>query len=103
HPKDPLPSVVQILNGEKPANTGKVLMERPPFTAYKYSGGGVTLVQLAVTDATGRDFPELMQSLVLDPIGMRNSAFEQPLSPERARQAARAHNGRGRTMDARWH
>ena len=103
HPKDSLPSVVQILNGEKPSNTGKVLMERRPFTAYKYSGGGATIVQLAVTDTTGRAFPELMKSLVLDPIGMRNSAFDQPLSPERDRQAARAHSGRGAAMDAKWH
>jgi CubicO group peptidase (beta-lactamase class C family) len=40
---------------------------------------------------------------VLDPIGMRNSGFEQPLSAERDRQAARAHNGRGAAMDAKWH
>jgi CubicO group peptidase (beta-lactamase class C family) len=103
HPKDPLPSLVQILNGEKPSNTGKVLMERPPFTAFKYSGGGVTLVQLAVTDTTARPFPELMKSLVLDPIGMKNSGFDQPLSAERDRLAARAHNGRGAAMDAKWH
>ena len=103
HPQTALPSVVQILNGEKPSNTGKVLMERRPFTAYKYSGGGVTIVQLAVTDTTGRAFPELMKSLVLDPIGMRNSGFDQPLSSERDRQAARAHNGRGAAMDAKWH
>jgi CubicO group peptidase (beta-lactamase class C family) len=103
HPKEPLPSVVQILNGEKPSNTGKVLMDRPPFTAYKYSGGGVTLVQLAVTDTTGREFPELMKSLVLDPIGMRHSGFDQPLSAERDRLAARAHSGRGAAMDAKWH
>ena len=103
HPKDAVPSLVQILNGEKPSNTGKVLMERPPFTAFKYSGGGVTVVQLAVTDTTGRAFPELMKSLVLDPIGMKNSGFDQPLSPERDRAAARAHNGRGAAMDAKWH
>jgi CubicO group peptidase (beta-lactamase class C family) len=103
HPKDPLPSVVQILNGDKPSNTGRVLMERPPFTAFKYSGGGVTIVQLAVTETTGRAFPELMKSLVLDPIGMHNSGFDQPLSAERDRQAARAHNGRGAAMDAKWH
>ena len=103
HPKDPVPSVVQILNGEKPSNTGKVLMERPPFTAFKYSGGGVTVVQLAVTDTTGRAFPELMKSLVLDPIGMKNSGFDQPLTAERDRIAARAHNGRGGAMDAKWH
>lgn len=103
HPKESLPSVVQILNGEKPSNTGKVLMDRPPLTAYKYSGGGVTLVQLAVTDTTGRAFPDLMKSLVLDPMGMEHSGFEQPLSAGRDRMAARAHNGRGAAMDAKWH
>ena len=102
-PKDSLPSIVQILDGEKPSNTGKVLMERPPFTAFKYSGGGVTVVQLAVTETTGRAFPELMKSLVLDPIGMRSSGFDQPLTPERDRIAARAHNGRGAAMNAKWH
>ena len=102
-PNAPLPSVVQILNGEKPSNTGKVLLDRPPFTAYKYSGGGVTIVQLAVTDTTGRAFHEVMKSLVLDPIGMRHSAFEQPLSAERDSTAARAHSGGGAAMDAKWH
>jgi CubicO group peptidase (beta-lactamase class C family) len=103
HPKDPLPTVVQILNGEKPSNTGRVLMERPPLTAVKYSGGGVTIVQLALTDTTGRAFPELLKSLVLDPIGMSNSGYDQPLTPERDRAGARAHSGRGTAMDAKWH
>jgi len=102
-PGDPLPSAVQILNGEKPSNTGKVLMERPPFTAMKYSGGGVTLVQLVVTDTTGRQFPELMKSLVLDPIGMSNSGFDQPLPPDRERLAARAHSSAGTARDVKWH
>lgn len=77
HPKDTIPSVVQILNGEKPSNTGKVLMERPPFTAIKYSGGGVTIVQLAATDTTGRPFAALMRSLVLDPIGTRAHLYSR--------------------------
>jgi CubicO group peptidase (beta-lactamase class C family) len=56
-----------------------------------------------VTDTTGRAFPELMKSLVLDPIGVHDSGFDQPLTPERDRIAARAHNGRGAAMDAKWH
>ena len=103
HPKDPLPTVVQILNGEKPSNTGKVFMERPPFTAIKYSGGGTVVVQLALTDVIGKPFPQILREWVLDPVGMTNSAYEQPLSPERDKQAARAHSGRGQAMDAKWH
>jgi CubicO group peptidase (beta-lactamase class C family) len=78
-------------------------MEREPFVAEKYSGGGVTMMQLALTDALGKPFPEIMQSLVLGPIGMTHSAYEQPLSAERDRHAARAHSGGGRAMDTKWH
>jgi CubicO group peptidase (beta-lactamase class C family) len=103
HPSAPRPTVVEILNGSKPSNVGAVLMEREPFTAAKYSGGGVTLMQLALTDALGKPFPEIMQSLVLGPIGMTHSAYEQPLSDQRDRHAARAHSGGGRAMDTKWH
>lgn len=34
---------------------------------------------------------------------MNDSAYEQPLSSDRDRHAARAHNSAGRAMDARWH
>ena len=103
HPSAPRPTLVEILNGSKPSNVGPVLMERPPFTAEKYSGGGVTMMQLAMTDAIGRPYPEIMQSLVLGPIGMTHSAYEQPLSAERDRHAARAHGSSGRAMDTKWH
>ena len=89
HPSAARPTIVEILNGSKPSNVGPVLMEREPFTAAKYSGGGVTLMQLALMDALGKPFPEIMQSLVLGPIGMTHSAFEQPLSPERDRHGPR--------------
>lgn len=103
HPSAPRPTVVDILNGSKPSNVGPVLMERPPFTAFKYSGGGVTLMQLAMTDATGKPYSELLRSWVLEPVGMTNSGYDQPLPAERDRHAARAHNGAGRAMDAKWH
>ena len=103
HPSAARPTIVEILNGSKPSNVGPVRMEREPFTAAKYSGGGVTLMQLALMDALGKPFPEIMQSLVLGPIGMTHSAYEQPLSPERDRHATRAHNGGGRAMDTKWH
>jgi CubicO group peptidase (beta-lactamase class C family) len=103
HPSAERPTLPQILNGEKPSNVGRVVWERPPFTASKYSGGGTVIVQLVLSDVAGKPFHDIMRELVLDPVGMTNSTFEQPLSPERDVKAARAHNGRGREMDAKWH
>jgi CubicO group peptidase (beta-lactamase class C family) len=103
HPSAPRPTPVEILNGSKPSNVGPVLMERPPFTAAKYSGGGVTLMQLAMVDVLGRPYAEMMHDVVLGPLGMTNSTYEQPLPAARDRHAARAHSGAGQVMDVKWH
>src|SRR5687768_1600269 len=73
-PDAPVPTLVQILKGESPSNVGPVLVARPPLTAFKYSGGGITLVQLLMTDALKRPFPDMMRDTVLAPLGMRDSA-----------------------------
>ncbi len=38
-----LPTVVQVLDGEKPANTDPVRVEFPPGSKFQYSGGGSRL------------------------------------------------------------
>jgi CubicO group peptidase (beta-lactamase class C family) len=87
----PLPTLPQVLDGEVPANTKAVRVARKPGEKHSYSGGGTTIVQLACMEVTGRPFPDLMQEYVLRPLGMTRSAYDQPLSPERMANAARAH------------
>jgi CubicO group peptidase (beta-lactamase class C family) len=103
-PATPLPTALQILDGQAPSNTGPVRMDRPPMQSMKYSGGGFVLLQLALTEKMGKPFPDLMRDSVLDPIGMTNSTFEQPLSPERSRNAARGHGEEGVMVGRdKWH
>ena len=103
-PGVPLPTLPQILNGQKPSNVGPVRFARPPYAGYKYSGGGVTIMQLAMADVYGRPYPELLQELVLRPIGMTRSGYDQPLTPERDKNAARAHSMAGLARpDGKWH
>lgn len=102
-PAAPLPTVVQILDGQAPSNVGKVLFARPAFQAYKYSGGGFVIMQLALTELTGRPFGEFMRSTVLDPLQMTASSFEQPPTTDVATHGARAHDEDGRPMASRWH
>ncbi len=102
-PSAPRPSLVQILDGKPPSNVGPVLFARPPFQAYKYSGGGVTVMQLALVDLVGRPFAEFMRATVLDPLGMNDSSYAQPLPATLASRAARAHDGEGKSMGAPWH
>jgi CubicO group peptidase (beta-lactamase class C family) len=102
-PNTPLPTVVQILDGESPSNRQKVRLERPPLTGFKYSGGAVMIQQLALTDAAGKPFPALAREWVLNPIGMTQSTYEQPLPATLEKQAARAHDRMGARMGEPWH
>ena len=102
-PGTPLPTVVQILDGEAPSNRAKVRLERPPLTGFKYSGGAVMIEQLALTDAVGQPFEQLARDWVLKPIGMVNSTYQQPLPSALEKQAARAHDRNGQRMGDPWH
>ena len=102
-PALPRPTLVQILNGEAPSNVGAVRFARPPFAGFKYSGGGLTLMQLALADLTGQDFAAFMHATVLGPLRMTSSSFAQPPPPEVADQLSRAHDGQGRAMNTAWH
>jgi CubicO group peptidase (beta-lactamase class C family) len=100
-----LPTLPQILDGvQPPSNLRAVRLERAPYAGFEYSGGGVMIQQLALTDAVGKPFAQIAREWVLDPLAMTNSTFEQPLPAARHAQAARAHNGKGvRSGADPWH
>ena len=76
--KDSFPTLIQVLNGERPANTKKVRSVGQPGKAFRYSGGGTTITQLILKDITGKDYAQWMQQNVLNPLGMKNSSYVQP-------------------------
>ena len=100
---DPWPTSIQTLNGVPPANNMAVIVDLLPGLHARYSGGGTTVAQQVVTDVTGRPFPELMRELVLDPLQMTRSTFEQPLSARFARDAAIGHAWIGSPVRGGWH
>lgn len=102
-PGEPVPTVPQLLDGLKPANTAAVRVDTTPGTISRYSGGGTTVMQLLMTDVTGKTFPELLQELVLGPAGMRHSTYEQPV-PERLRgNTASGYRSDGKPVKGKYH
>jgi CubicO group peptidase (beta-lactamase class C family) len=67
----------EILEGKSPSNVGGILFTQAPFQVSKYSGGGLTYMQLAMSDVSGRPFADLMRTSVLTPLAMHDSSFIQ--------------------------
>src|SRR5580658_10235151 len=76
---EPVPTLVQVLDGAKPANSEAIRVDMEPGTKWRYSGGGYTIMQQALIDVTKQPFPQLLHDTVLGPIGMTHSTYEQPL------------------------
>src|SRR5579864_8702463 len=99
----PIPTLVQIFNGEKPANTAPIRVDTVPGTKMRYSGGGVTIEQQLMLDVTGQPFPQFMQEAVLTKIGMTDSTYEQPLPAARAAHAATGTRPNFQPVEGKWH
>ncbi len=97
-----LPTTVQILDGQKPANNEPVRVDRTPGKEFRYSGGGYVAVQLLLMDVTHKSFPELMDDLVFESLGMTHSTFEVPLRKSLWPEAAKPYASHGTPAEGGW-
>jgi CubicO group peptidase (beta-lactamase class C family) len=98
-----LPTTLQILNGEKPANTAPIRVDTVPGTIWRYSGGGYVTMQLLLSDVTHKAVPQLLDEIVLRPIGMTHSTFEEPLPKSLWDSAATPYREDGKPVKGGWH
>lgn len=102
-PGQPLPTLHQVLDGRAPANSEPVRVDTAPGTAWRYSGGGYSIVQLMMAEASGQTFDHYMTAAVLAPLGMAKSTFAAPLPRSQRGVAATAYRGNGQAVAGGWH
>ncbi|MGA8029505.1 MAG: serine hydrolase [Bryobacteraceae bacterium] len=90
-----VPTLIQVLNGEAPANTAPIRLDSVPGRDWRYSGGGYTVMQQLVIDTVKEPFPQFLHDTVLAPIGMSRSTYQQPLPGALLSNAAIPYNGDG--------
>ncbi len=61
----PVPTLLQVLNGAAPANNPRVSVEAVPGSAYSYSGGGMEILHQLVDEVTGALFADFMRDRLL--------------------------------------
>ncbi|NVB80217.1 MAG: beta-lactamase family protein [Kofleriaceae bacterium] len=100
-PGESVPTVPQILDGQAPANSAPIRVDLAPGTTFRYSGGGITISQLALADRAKKPYAEVLDERVLRPLGMTSSTFEQTLSPERLAHAAVGYGRDGKVVEGK--
>lgn len=69
-PHTTLPTNVQILNGEKPANTRPVIFK---YRKFSYSGGGYQIVQQVITDVMKKPLWSVMKTYIFEPLKLTDT------------------------------
>lgn len=91
----PVPTLIEVLNGVPPANNPPIVVDQRPGVRFRYSGGGYTIVQQLLIDVTGKPFAELLDEMVLAPLGMTRTSYRQPLPAGELGNAAMPHTVTG--------
>ena len=102
-PYEPLPTVVDILDGKSPANSDAVRSMFEPGLRFQYAGGGTTITQLIITDITHAPYDEFMSTNVLIPLGMDHSFYTQPPPQTKRAVLATAYRGDGSEVKGKYH
>ncbi|MCJ1292746.1 hypothetical protein MMC34_004299 [Xylographa carneopallida] len=73
--RDP-PPIATILQGLTPSNTPQVHLESFPGQRFRYSGGGITVVQMILETVLQKPFAAIVQELVFKPLNMSRSCYK---------------------------
>ena len=77
-----LPTVLQVVKGEKPSNLPALVLERN--IAKKSSLANILILQLILEDVHQQDFATIIQNQVFEPLGMQNSIIVADIDNENA-------------------
>lgn len=99
--EEAVPTIAEVLRGQPPATSPPVRATMLPGSGFRYSGSHYAVLQQLMEDVTGTGFADLMRSLVLEPLGMADSSYDQDF-PHRHGQVARGHHLDGTTVAGGW-
>ncbi len=100
---DSVPTLIQVLNGAKPANSPQIRVDKIPGGSLRYAGGGYCIMQQMLIDIEGKPYPQIMKELVLTPLGMTNSTYDQPLTGGQLKLAATGYLPNGTEVPGKRH
>ncbi|MFG1644974.1 amino acid adenylation domain-containing protein [Amycolatopsis sp. NPDC049252] len=80
----------------------RIVRERPAGSGFHYANAHFTVVQQVLEDVLGRPVTASLRSLVLDPLGMRHSGYEQDFDRTHTGGVASGHDQDGVPWPGGW-
>ena len=74
-----LPTLLQVLNGQQPANTPPIQLKASPKGHYEFASGGYAIVQQCLSDVFNMAFENLVNQQIVVPLKLTQTTFQQPV------------------------
>ncbi len=102
-PTEEIPTLLQILNGITPASNEPITVNKVPGESVRFAYASYVPLQQMMMDVEGKNFPEIMQEYVLQPLAMNNSTYNQTLTATQMEKAATGYLQDGYMVKGRKH
>ncbi|MDF2831554.1 serine hydrolase domain-containing protein [Chryseobacterium indoltheticum] len=73
-----IPTIKESLLGKIPRYDKEIEFTFEPGTDWQYSGGGYTIIQMALEDTFNKPIAELAKEYIFSPLGLKNTTMIQP-------------------------
>ncbi len=90
-----IPTLLEILNGTPPASNEPVTVNKVPEESVRFAYTTYVPLQQMMLDVEEKPFPQIMQELVLQPLEMNSSTFNQTLTSEQLTKVATGYSQDG--------
>ncbi|MFD9887229.1 amino acid adenylation domain-containing protein [Streptomyces alboflavus] len=97
-----MPTILEVLRGAPPATNAPVRAEHRAGQMFKKTNINFSVLEQLLEDVTGERFGLLMQRLVLDPLKMTDSSFDQAFPDKSPVPVAIGHDANGAPIAGRW-
>ncbi|MGX5213662.1 amino acid adenylation domain-containing protein [Streptomyces violaceus] len=101
-PGGEVPTLLDLLEGTGAVSTPRVRRQLVPGSTFRKSSTHYWVLQQLLEDVTGEAFQDLAHRLVLAPLGMTGSSFDQDFQRTSGRPVALGHHVKGVAMEGGW-
>jgi CubicO group peptidase (beta-lactamase class C family) len=96
------PSINDLIGYADSQDEKRMQPEVEPGTITRYSNYGYLILQLMFEDVTGLEPYSILQSRLLDPLGLSFSSYEKPLPDNLEKLMVSGHHNNGNPIDENW-